>query len=110
MELVKSNTLITSEHRDWAKYLIGTNEMNHRVDPLMIRVVTTDIVGQGEQILSMEQRTCAIAGVNGGAFDDPNWDGNGFKPAGIVMSGGKLLYHDGGMEDPVMLSGSTKMV
>jgi exopolysaccharide biosynthesis protein len=150
-----ADTLITSQHRDYAKYLIGEDEMNHRVDAYMkrfdemaqvkddhaiqlpkktdsnveienisgkgfkghilyvhdshmIRVVTTDIVGQGEQILSMVERTGAIAGVNGGAFDDPNWDGNGFKPAGIVMSGGKLLYNDGGMEDPVNVVGIDK--
>jgi len=147
-----ADTLITTQHRHWAKYLIGDEELNRRVadyeirfnemaqikdktnidlsrhrekeveveqiegksfkghilyvhDPKMIRVVTTGIVGQGEQILSMVKRTGAIAGVNGGAFDDPNWDGNGFKPAGIVMSGGKLLYSDGGMEDPVNVVG-----
>jgi exopolysaccharide biosynthesis protein len=150
-----ADTLITTQHRDYAKYLIGEDEMNRRVDdylkrfdemgqvkdnhsinlshqtdknveienitgksfkghilyvhdPLMIRVVTTDIVGQGEQILSMVKRTGAIAGVNGGAFDDPNWDGNGFKPAGIVLSGGKLLYRDSGMEDPVNVVGIDK--
>jgi exopolysaccharide biosynthesis protein len=150
-----ADTIITSQHRDFAKYLIGEAEMNRRIDdylkrfdemgqvkdnhainlthqtdktveveqisgkgfkghilyvhdPQMIRVVTTDIVGQGEQILSMVKRTGAIAGVNGGAFDDPNWDGNGFKPSGIVMSGGKLLYHDIGMEDPVNVVGIDK--
>jgi exopolysaccharide biosynthesis protein len=150
-----ADTLITSQHRDYAKYLIGQSELDRRVDaytkqfdqmaqvedhhevtipavpidheqsvqvepisgkgfkgylmsvrdPKMVRVVTTSIVGQGEQILSMVKRTGAIAGVNGGAFDDPNWDGNGFKPAGIVMSGGKLLYHDIGMNDPVNVVG-----
>ncbi|WP_430141644.1 phosphodiester glycosidase family protein [Neobacillus pocheonensis] len=147
-----ADTLITTQHRDYAKFLIGQDEMNRRVEdylaqfdamgsekdnhnvfpvtqpnntvsvepvsgnkfkgylltvhnPKMIRVVTTSIVGQGEQILSMVKRTGAIAGVNGGAFDDPNYDGNGFKPSGIVMSGGKLLYNDGGMEDPVNVVG-----
>ncbi|UUZ95573.1 phosphodiester glycosidase family protein [Paenibacillus sp. P25] len=147
-----ADTLITTQHRDYAKYLIGEDELNRRVDaylkqfdemgmveddhqvnvknhrdnsvevepitgkkyqgyimyvhdPKMIRVVTTSIKGQGEQILSMVQRTGAIAGVNGGAFDDPNWDGNGFKPAGIVMSGGKSLYSDVGMNDKVNVVG-----
>ncbi|MCZ8516107.1 phosphodiester glycosidase family protein [Paenibacillus filicis] len=147
-----ADTLITTQHRDYAKYLIGQDQLNRRVDdylkkfdamglekdnhniqisplsnntvqveqvtgkkfkgylmyvhnPKMIRVVTTNIVGQGEQILSMVKRTGALAGVNGGAFDDPNYDGNGFKPAGIVMSGGKLLYSDVGMGDPVNVVG-----
>jgi exopolysaccharide biosynthesis protein len=148
-----ADTLITTQHRDYAKYLIGQDEMNHRVDdymkkfdamgsvkdnhnnvslsskknsavdvepitnkkfkgymlivhnPQMVRVIPTSIAGQGEQILSMVKRTGAIAGVNGGAFDDPNYDGNGFRPIGVVMSGGKLLYSDGGMEDPVNVVG-----
>ncbi|MFD0694667.1 phosphodiester glycosidase family protein [Paenibacillus sp. GCM10027628] len=147
-----ADTIITTQHRDLAKYLIGQDELNHRVDdyfkkfdamglvkdnrniavsstknnavevepvssnkfkgymlivhnPQMIRVVTTSLAGQGEQILSMVKRTGAIAGVNGGAFDDPNYDGNGFRPIGVVMSGGKLLYSDGGMNDPVNVVG-----
>jgi exopolysaccharide biosynthesis protein len=147
-----ADTLISTQHRYLAKYLIGQDELDRRVaayfkefdnmalvhdnheinlskhsyssvdvepiegnrfkgyimyvhDPKMLRVVTTNTVGQGEQILSMVKRTGAIAGVNGGAFDDPNWDGNGFKPAGIVMSSGKILYKDVGMEDPVNVVG-----
>lgn len=155
LRYMAADTLITTQHREYAKYLIGEEAMNQRIDeyfknfdemgmvkdnhlvhlsahsksdvkvepiegkhykgyiltvsdPKMIRVVTTSIVGQGEQILSMVQRTGAIAGVNGGAFDDPNWDGNGFKPAGIVLSGGRLLYSDVGMEDPVNAVGIDK--
>jgi exopolysaccharide biosynthesis protein len=147
-----ADTLITSQHRYMAKYLIGQSELDRRVaayykefdamaqvkdyhkvnlpshasnsvetesisgngfkgymmyvhDPKMVRLVTTNNVGRGEQVLSMAQRTGAIAGVNGGAFDDPNWDGNGFKPAGLVMSGGQILYQDGGMDTPVNVVG-----
>jgi exopolysaccharide biosynthesis protein len=146
-----ADTIITTQHRDWAKYLIGKDELDKRVneyiarfnnmanvkdnhevlippktiktngkvevetiettkfkgfilsvhDPKMIRVVTTNIIGQGEQILSMVKRTGAIAGVNGGAFDDPNFDGNGFKPEGLVMSGGNILYNDKSKDTPV---------
>jgi exopolysaccharide biosynthesis protein len=150
-----ADTIITTKHRDYAKYLIGQDELNRRVegylqrfdqmgtvkdnhainlslaknkavdveqisgkgfkghilyvyDPKMIRVVTTSKIGQGEQILDMVKRTGAIAGVNGGAFDDPNWDGNGFKPGGIVMSGGNLLYSDVGKQDPVNVVGIDK--
>ncbi len=152
-----ADTIITTQHRYLAKYLIGQKELNQRVsdyskqfdamadvkdlhqvdlnktaaaqnrvevesvegknfighilyihDPKMIRLVTTSIVGQGEQILSMVKRTGAIAGVNGGAFDDPHWDGNGFKPAGIVMSGGKILYSDRKPDQKVNIVGIDK--
>ncbi|MBO7747991.1 phosphodiester glycosidase family protein [Paenibacillus sp. MWE-103] len=152
MRYMMADTLITSQHRYLAKYLIGQSELDRRVaeyakkfdemgqikdehnvdlaahpdsdvqleristakykgyimyvhDPKMIRVATTSIVGSGETVLSMVKRTGAIAGVNGGAFDDPNWDGNGFKPAGIVMSGGKVLYKGDGMQASVNVVG-----
>jgi exopolysaccharide biosynthesis protein len=157
LRFMLADTLITTQHRDWAKYLIGADELNRRVneyatqfddmakvkdnhevqvanplktigkveaepiettkfkgyilyvhDPKMIRVVTTNIVGQGEQILSMVKRTGAIAGVNGGAFDDPNFDGNGFKPEGLVMTGGNILYDDNSNEVPVNAVGIDK--
>ncbi|WP_308637435.1 phosphodiester glycosidase family protein [Paenibacillus silvisoli] len=150
-----ADTLITTQHRYLAKYLIGQEALDNRVaayaaqfdamadvkdnhnvslvnhpkgtvkvepisgkgfkgylmyvhDPKMIRVVTTNIVGGGERVESMVKRTGAIAGVNGGAFDDPNWSGNGFKPAGIVMSGGKLLYKGNGMNAKVNVVGIDK--
>ncbi|WP_420888808.1 phosphodiester glycosidase family protein [Cohnella candidum] len=147
-----ADTLITTQHRYLAKYLIGQDGLDSRVadynkefdamaqvkdnrpvrlsthssnsvdieqisgskfkgyimyvhDPKMIRLVVTNTVGSGEKVLSMVQRTGAIAGVNGGAFDDPNWEGNGFKPAGIVMSGGQILYRDVDMDTPVNVVG-----
>ncbi|NRF95534.1 phosphodiester glycosidase family protein [Paenibacillus frigoriresistens] len=61
-------------------------------DPRALRVVVPNTVGQGERITSMVQRTGAVAGVNGGGFDDPQGLGNGFAPVGVIMSGGKILY------------------
>lgn len=141
LRYLMADTLITTQHRYLAKYLIGNEELQKRVakyneqfdemgnvrdlhevavvpseektlrvepiegkgfkgnilyvkDPKMIRVVTTSIPGKGERVLAIAERTGALAGVNGGAFDDPNWNGNGFKPAGIVISGGEVLYND----------------
>ncbi|MDR6550051.1 phosphodiester glycosidase family protein [Paenibacillus qinlingensis] len=61
-------------------------------DPRAIRVVVPSKVGQGETISSMVSRTGALAGINGGGFDDPQGLGNGFAPIGVIMSGGKILY------------------
>jgi hypothetical protein len=40
----------------------------------------------------MVARTGAVAGVNGGGFDDPDGLGNGFAPVGLIISGGDILY------------------
>jgi exopolysaccharide biosynthesis protein len=61
-------------------------------DPTSIRVVVPSKSGEGERISSMVSRTGAVAGVNGGGFDDPDGLGNGFAPIGLIMSGGDILY------------------
>nr|WP_225446517.1 phosphodiester glycosidase family protein [Paenibacillus rhizovicinus] len=82
-------------------------------DPTKIRIGVPEKQGRGERVTSMVKRTGAIAGVNGGGFADPNWEGNGFQPIGIVMSGGKLFYSDLGKSNStqvVGIDGSGKMV
>jgi exopolysaccharide biosynthesis protein len=61
-------------------------------DPRSIRVVVPSKPKEGERISSMVERTGAIAGINGGGFDDPDGLGNGFAPIGFIVSGGDLLY------------------
>jgi exopolysaccharide biosynthesis protein len=152
---VLADTLISTQHRDWAKYLIGSNEMQKRIDvysqrfneyavkpvtekaiipdiaqvnkelvdikpisgkgftgylltisdPKKLRIVVTANPKKGEKVTSMVKRTGAKAGVNGGGFIDPNWEGNGFQPEGIVISAGKILYKDVGMNTPVHVMG-----
>ncbi|TVY11893.1 phosphodiester glycosidase family protein [Paenibacillus cremeus] len=63
-------------------------------DPKTIRVMTPSHSGEGEKISSMVTRTGAVAGVNGGGFDDPEGLGNGFAAIGAVISGGDVIYTD----------------
>ncbi len=140
VRLVIADSVIITQHREWAKYLIGTEALANRVkfwvdradeyavipdlhhvhiveeqkpsvtyevisgsgwsgylltisDPKKIRVIVTSTDGTGEQVSHMVSRTGAIAGVNAGGFVDTNWRGNGFKPIGLVMSGGRLYYN-----------------
>jgi exopolysaccharide biosynthesis protein len=73
-------------------------------DPTTIRLVTTSHKQEGEMITDMVKRTGAIAGVNGGAFDDPQGLGNGFAPIGFLMSGGKVIIteYDGNVKQHVV--------
>lgn len=63
-------------------------------DPKSIRVMTPSKSGEGERITSMVSRTGAVAGVNGGSFDDPEGLGNGFAAIGVVISGGDIIFTD----------------
>lgn len=63
-------------------------------DPTSIRVMTPSHAGEGERISSMVTRTGAVAGVNGGGFDDPEGLGNGFAAIGAIISGGEVIFTD----------------
>jgi exopolysaccharide biosynthesis protein len=63
-------------------------------DPKSIRVMTPVKAGEGERITSMVKRTGAVAGVNGGGFDDPEGLGNGFAALGAIISGGEIIFTD----------------
>nr|WP_255570541.1 phosphodiester glycosidase family protein [Cohnella sp. CFH 77786] len=140
-----ADTIITTQHREWAKYIIGEKGLKERVaeyqssfdhmgderdrhriavpsnvaaanmpltsvekvsgegfrgylltvrDPKKIRLVVPQKPGRGEKVTSMVERTGALYGVNAGGFADPNWQGNGFQPIGVVISQGKI-YYDG---------------
>ena len=73
-------------------------------DPRTIRLVTTSHKQEGEKITDMVKRTGALAGVNGGAFNDPQGLGNGFAPIGFLMSGGKVIFteYDGSVKQHVV--------
>ncbi|SCW85194.1 Exopolysaccharide biosynthesis protein [Paenibacillus tianmuensis] len=151
LRMMMADTIISTQHRHWAKYLIGEEELKKRVDrywaqfdtyseikdkdlvrvdhkpattvvekkppveiediqgknfkgkllivndPKTLRIAVPSTRGKGEKVSSMVKRLGAIAGVNAGGFVDPEWKGNGFQPTGLVMSGGKIFYNDGGM-------------
>jgi exopolysaccharide biosynthesis protein len=162
-----ADTLIATQHRHWAKYLLGQKGLDRRVeeiwrqfdewaevaineppaaeepadaeppppepaapkplveiepvegknfkgyllivnDPKKLRIAVTGKKGKGEKVTSMVQRLGAVAGVNAGGFIDPNWQGNGFQPDGIVMSGGNIFYNDAGMDTPQHIVGIDK--
>lgn len=64
-------------------------------DPSKVYVATPpafDTSAGGMRVEDMVKRDNALAGVNGGGFADDGGVGNGGKPLGIVISGGKLLH------------------
>ncbi|MBW7477049.1 phosphodiester glycosidase family protein [Paenibacillus oenotherae] len=162
-----ADTLITTQHRHWAKYIIGQEALDRRVaeykksfeamgderdthvihlpeadpshaggedeaqekplveikpisgsgykgylmivsDPTKIRLGVPSKRGRGEKVDHMVKRTGAIAGVNGGGFADPNWQGNGFQPIGVVISQGTVYYDDVGTSKSTQVVGIDK--
>ena len=63
-------------------------------DPL--RVKLTDTSRQyscGENVMTMTKNAGAVAGINGGGFQDgANYDSNGGMPAGLLIEDGNLVY------------------
>lgn len=160
MRYLAADSLIITQHRHWAKYIIGQAELDKRVaekkaieeqmgvevdtheivrpvaaetaeeaetkplveiedisgtgykgyvmtvnDPTKIRLGVPAKQGRGERVRSMVERTGAIAGVNAGGFADPNWQGNGFQPIGVVISHGEIFYSDLGKKTATQIVG-----
>lgn len=62
-------------------------------DPTRLYVETLDYYGgYGQTLEQLMSRKGAIVGTNGGGFDDPNGEGNGGTPTGIVMVDGQYRW------------------
>lgn len=88
-------------------------------DPTRIKVGYSSKLGkEGELTSEIAKDNNAIAAVNGGGFTDEAsgslWTGTGANPAGVIMSGGKIVYNDIRSEnekrDVVALTNSGKLL
>ena len=61
-------------------------------DPSRIHIATTAYLGvTGESILTVSEREGAIIAMKAGGFYDPDWNGNGALPHGVVFSNGEIV-------------------
>ncbi|MDR3602755.1 MAG: phosphodiester glycosidase family protein [Desulfosporosinus sp.] len=64
-------------------------------DPKRIKVAVTKEMGvTGERVSDLVKDTGAIAGINGGAFYDPNGSGNGAFPDGLTVHNGEIVHNN----------------
>ena len=61
-------------------------------DPSRIQTVVTAKLGtSGQYLTKMAEDNDALIAINGGGFDDPNFNSTGGSPLGITMSKGKAI-------------------
>ena len=61
-------------------------------DPSRIKTVYTKKLGtSGQYLTQMAKDNDALIAINGGGFEDPNFNSNGANPLGITFSDGKLI-------------------
>lgn len=61
-------------------------------DPSRIKTVYTKKLGtSGQYLTQMAKDNDALIAINGGGFEDPNFNSNGANPLGITFSNGKLV-------------------
>ena len=61
-------------------------------DPSKVKTVHTKKVGvSGQYLTQMAKDNNAVIAINGGGFEDPNFNSNGANPLGITISDGKVI-------------------
>ena len=61
-------------------------------DPSKIRTVYTKKLGtSGQYLKTMAKDNNAVIAINGGGFEDPNYNSNGANPLGTTISNGKVV-------------------
>ena len=61
-------------------------------DPSRIKTVYTKKLGtSGQYLTKMAKDNNALIAINGGGFEDPNFNSNGANPLGITISDGKVI-------------------
>jgi len=84
--------LIDISQKGFKGYLLRVN------NPGLVKVAATRYLGKtGERAEDIAKYTGAVAVINGGMFNDPQGNGNGGHPQGILISGGKILAKDSGV-------------
>jgi exopolysaccharide biosynthesis protein len=64
-------------------------------NPKRVHVVVTKHIGkEGETVPQLTSDAHAILGINGGAFSDAGWRGNGGIPRGTTIVDGKFITYD----------------
>lgn len=63
-------------------------------DPFRVKLVdTSQQYSCGENVMTMTKNAGAVAGINGGGFQDgANYDSNGGTPAGLLIEDGKIVH------------------
>lgn len=60
-------------------------------DPKQVKMVTSTTAGKGEQIQVLAKKAGAVAAMNANGFHDPNGQGNGGIPLGIIIQDGVIM-------------------
>ena len=61
-------------------------------EPSKVKTVYTKKLGtSGQYLTTMAKDNDAVIAINGGGFEDPNFNSNGANPLGITFSNGKLI-------------------
>lgn len=78
--------IIEINEKNYDGYLVAVYE------PSRIKTVATENVGKsGQYLTKMAKNNDALIAINGGGFDDPNFNSTGGSPLGVTMVDGKFI-------------------
>ena len=77
--------IVEINEKDYDGYLVAV------YDPSRIKTVVTENIGKaGQYLTKMAKNNDALIAINGGGFDDPNFNSTGGSPLGVTMADGKF--------------------
>ena len=78
--------IIEINEKDYDGYLVAV------YDPSRIKTVATENIGKsGQYLTKMAKNNDALIAINGGGFDDPNFNSTGGSPLGVTMVDGDFI-------------------
>lgn len=81
--------IINIEGKGYSGYLVAV------YNPSKLKTVVTKKLGtSGQYLVNMAKDNNAVLAINGGGFNDPNYNSTGGSPLGITISNGKVITSD----------------
>jgi len=95
--------IIEINEKKYSGYLVAIYE------PDRIQAVCTENLGvSGEYLTTMAEKNDALIAINGGGFNDPNFNSTGGSPLGVTITNGELKTKDSSYKGAGGIIGFTK--
>ncbi|SDC19526.1 Exopolysaccharide biosynthesis protein [Paenibacillus sp. UNCCL117] len=91
LRFMMADTLITTQHRHWAQYLIGQEELEKRVNRYWAQFDVYSEVKDKEELVNVEEKPAAVVQAQKPAIEIEDIQGTNFKGKLLIVHDPKML-------------------